>query len=336
MGNNLITEKFNGVECVDLIDYEPHQQYTNRQNTIFVSIASYRDVECSDTIESLFSNAEYPGNVFVGICEQNKSDNDSEKCLRTDISKKYANNIRIVTLDHTQAKGPTYARYHCSRLWRGEEYYLQIDSHTHFAKNWDTDLIHMIRQVKSLGVIKPVLSAYPPTKEQMDIAGFPEMDNGKFIGEVPSFLSGWSSESKYPKLSKKPWVAAGLMFLESYFLYSVPFDPMLSHVFNGEEVLFSARLWTNGWDIYTPNKKVLYHHYNRKESPMYYKDNNQSGTCRSKAEKRMHYILGLVDINQVEPDFRHDIEYYSLGNERSLDDYWKLAKVDFKQKKIHK
>ena len=46
-------------------------------------------------------------------------------------------------LYYKKAKGPTYARYWCSTLWEGEEFFLQIDSHTHFIKGWDTELINM-------------------------------------------------------------------------------------------------------------------------------------------------------------------------------------------------
>ena len=42
-------------------------------NTIFVSIASYRDENCPKTLYSLFKNAKYPERVFVGICQQNKT-----------------------------------------------------------------------------------------------------------------------------------------------------------------------------------------------------------------------------------------------------------------------
>ena len=37
---------------------------------IFVSIACYRDPECQHTIRSLFSSAEFPERIFVGVCMQ--------------------------------------------------------------------------------------------------------------------------------------------------------------------------------------------------------------------------------------------------------------------------
>ena len=51
-----------------------------------------------------------------------------------------------------------------------------------------------------------------------------------------------------------PHLAAGMLFLNSNFLKTVPFDPWLPYVFEGEEMLLSARLWTNGYNFYMPNE----------------------------------------------------------------------------------
>ena len=34
-------------------------------------------------------------------------------------------------------------------------------------------------------------------------------------------------------------------------------------MFQGEEILLSARLWTNGWDLYNLSEPVLTHYYER-------------------------------------------------------------------------
>ena len=40
------------------------------KNTIFVQIASYRDPDLKNTIQSMVDNAKYPNNLVVGICRQ--------------------------------------------------------------------------------------------------------------------------------------------------------------------------------------------------------------------------------------------------------------------------
>ena len=42
-------------------------------NTIFVSVASFRDDECKDTIADMYAKAKDPNNVYVGVCQQNKA-----------------------------------------------------------------------------------------------------------------------------------------------------------------------------------------------------------------------------------------------------------------------
>ena len=136
-----------------------------KSNTIFVSIASYRDNVCTKTVQSLYEMADNPNKVFVGLCQQNNNKEDPE-CITNDIRNKYSNNIRIIRIPYFDAKGPTWARYLCSTLWDGEEYYFQIDSHTKFVKGWDTLCINMINLIINSGLsLKPVLSHYPKEYE---------------------------------------------------------------------------------------------------------------------------------------------------------------------------
>lgn len=36
------------------------------------------------------------------------------------------------------------------------------------------------------------------------------------------------------------------MFYAGHILREVPFDPLLPYLFDGEEILYSVRLWTHG------------------------------------------------------------------------------------------
>ena len=69
--DNHLREHFGG-GCMDLVPFTRVKKYRMNPNSIFVSIASYRDRECKKTIHSLFENAVSPLSVFVGVCEQNK------------------------------------------------------------------------------------------------------------------------------------------------------------------------------------------------------------------------------------------------------------------------
>jgi len=322
----LFTENF-GSTCLDFVPFITQRKNTPKKNQIFVSVASYRDDECIQTLESIFDNADSPYDIFVGTCQQNKT--QDEQC-ESGLPDKYKKQVRDISMDYMKAKGPTYARYWCSTLWEGEEFFLQIDSHTHFNKHWDTDLIKMFNECPS---DKVVLSAYPATKDQMNTKGSPEMCNGKLKdNNIPSFLAGWTGHSDTPKKSPKPFAAGGFMFLRGEFLEDIPYDPNLSHLFQGEETLLSARLWTHGYDFYTPNLKVCWHHYGRKDKPKYWTDHKESSKCRKSAETRVLFLLGLEPKKTVADDFMHNIHQYGMGKVRSLDDYWVEAGIDFTKK----
>lgn len=54
----------------------------------------------------------------------------------------------------------TCGSFPASKLYEGEEFYLQIDSHSHFAPNWDTSLMAQIDRLPDPH--RGILSHYPP------------------------------------------------------------------------------------------------------------------------------------------------------------------------------
>lgn len=98
------------------------------RRTIFLMIASYRDFQCRETVESLYNRAQYPGRIRVAIVDQiaegidepcNKPlvpcDEDPDQALC-----KYKDQIDVVTLDASTSVGPVPARHVGYRMYRGE------------------------------------------------------------------------------------------------------------------------------------------------------------------------------------------------------------------------
>jgi [Skp1-protein]-hydroxyproline N-acetylglucosaminyltransferase len=317
-------------DCIPFVPFVPTPIIPIKPGTIFISIASYRDVECAETVSTIYKLAANPYNVFLGLCEQNKENELDELCTQSG-TEKYRKNMKKISINYLDAKGPTFARYHCAKLWNGEQYFLQIDSHTFFEKNWDTNLINMLEQCRKdpQGSNRPVLSVYPPTEEQLKMDGFPIMDSGK-VGKngLPIFLASfWTKySSERPLRSPKPFVAAGFLFLDSTFLYDVPYDPMLCHLFQGEETLLSARLFTNGYDIFAPNIKVCSHHYQRRSSPLFHKEVPDAMACRKFAENKVKRILGLKGEGNDDEGWKID-NGYGLGTFRTLNDFWNASGI---------
>lgn len=283
--------------------------------TIFVSVASYRDADCIETVRALFDSAARPDRVFVGICEQNKD--ASEACVPGEF--KWNHRVRRLTIPHGEAKGPTYARYLCSTLFRGEAYFCQIDSHTRFVKHWDAKCVAMLKQCPA---DKPVLTHYPHDMEQhgKTVADVPVLcksgfdDNGVLTFEAVSM-----APAKRPK--PVPFTSGGFVFGPGSMLREVPYDPDLPHLFQGEEILYSARLWTSGYDFFTPTENIVFHRYGRDASPKYWNDLDGYKDGLAPTLKKVKGIL----------EGRRRMRY-GLGGKRTIEQYWKFAGVDYTAK----
>ena len=317
-----------------IINLLTYCRITNKMDTIFVSVASYRDDECPATLEYLFGKADNPHNVYIGICQQNDSDNGDIDCVfenaKYDIFK---NNIRMIRLKHHEAKGPTWARYLCSTLYNNETYFFQIDSHTKLVDGWDTKCINMMKYLKSTGMSnKPELSHYPAAWES-----FSEEASNRRVGVTRicksffnergmiSFLGAETINTN--EMFPSPYVAGGFLFSEGSMLKDVPFDPTLDFLFVGEEILHSIRIWTAGYDIFTPNENIAFHEYTRAEKPKIWTDKKYTD---EEAFEKVKVLIGLVDNNDLS-NYK-----YGLGKKRSLKDYYKFAGIDLENKKVSK
>lgn len=120
--------------------------------SVFVGIAAFNDQRCGLTLYNLFSKAAHPTRVFIGVVDQlNKGVQD---CLQTYCDKdvsvqgvgkecRYKDQVSVLRLDTTAAKGPVFARSHQNKLLQGEEFCLQIDAHSDVTQGWDSDLIEV-------------------------------------------------------------------------------------------------------------------------------------------------------------------------------------------------
>lgn len=53
------------------------------------------------------------------------------------------------------------------------------------------------------------------------------------------------------------------MMVGGAMVQEVPYDPHLPFLFFGEESSMAARLWTHGWDFFSPPHHVIYHLWSR-------------------------------------------------------------------------
>jgi hypothetical protein len=123
---------------------------------IFVQIASYRDPQLIPTIENMLENAKRPKNIVIGVARQFHPEDGFDDLSKYEKDKRF----RILNIPYTESKGVCWARHQVQQLYGGEEYTLQIDSHMRFEKNWDDEMIKMIKQLQKKGHKKPLLTGY--------------------------------------------------------------------------------------------------------------------------------------------------------------------------------
>jgi [Skp1-protein]-hydroxyproline N-acetylglucosaminyltransferase len=279
-------------------------------DSIFISLASFRDYLLGDTLKGAFDQAKYPDKLFIGAVVQNcyglnpfpgedgvqcrtgaqvvgKKPNGADKTQVSDAPpdrngieefcnsprhSKYCENgqVRALYLHENESLGPAMARYYASKLWGGETYFMQVDSHLQFYSGWDELYTNELKSTKSFP--KAVLSSYPPgfTQENGGILNkessgarlctceFSQSDVESDIIRINTGV-GYHGDEEHP--TQIPFIAAGFFFTEASFLVDVPFDPYMPWCFMGEEIMLSMRAWTHGWDIYAPRKNWIAHQY---------------------------------------------------------------------------
>ena len=131
----------------------------SKKNSIFVQIASYRDNQLIHTLHDMISNADHPENLKICIAWQHSQDDVWDNL------DEYKDDPRFIILDikHEDSKGVCWARNLTQQNYGNEEYTLQIDSHHRFVKNWDTECIKMLDQLKKKGHKKPLITSYIPS-----------------------------------------------------------------------------------------------------------------------------------------------------------------------------
>jgi hypothetical protein len=88
--------------------------------------------------------------------------------------------VRVLNIDEPESLGPYAARYFASKLWLGEQWFMQTDAHMTFAQNWDQTSVDMLQKCPSK---KPVISHYPPA-DTADLDGMANEAASRLCGPI--------------------------------------------------------------------------------------------------------------------------------------------------------
>jgi hypothetical protein len=120
--------------------------------TIFISIASYRDPELNATLVDLFGKAQYPGMLRVTVLLQEdeafleRGEGGGAWYPQELLSR--GGEINILPRNYKEAKGAGEARATIQKRYNNETFYMQLDSHHRFARNWDTTVISKLTMLE--------------------------------------------------------------------------------------------------------------------------------------------------------------------------------------------
>lgn len=300
---------------------------------IFVQIASYRDPELLPTIRDCINKAKHPENLTFGICWQRDE---------TETMGEFAENpnFRILDFPWNKSKGLCWARSEIQKLWRGEKYTLQLDSHHRFLQNWDEELIEMM---KLTGSEKPIITTYagmyrPSDNTLLNVEPY-KMVASNFTpsGTIlfrPHSIPNWETLSK-PIPAR--FVSGHFFFTYGIHCEEYKYDPNI--YFAGDEISLSIRSYTLGYDLFHPHKTVVWHEYTREGRTKHWTDFNSENVTKGEVERvwwemdsdskrRLRHML-------QEEDNNIDLGIYGLGDVRTHKDYELYAGINFKNRKLH-
>ena len=298
--------------------------------SIFIQVPSYRDFELNKTIASAVTNASGLNKLSFGIHNCILFDGEIE--VKTDYPEWVT--VKSATSIAPQNIGLQQARYIANEFYDGEDYYLQIDSHMRFAKDWDTTLIAGILQYQSMGLPKPLITQYPPAFTYNDDG----TEQNEFIEPYYQCQIWFGEKVQQFQETLIPTQQARVItdycgFIKSVsggFIFTIgkfaEIKPNPKIAFWGEEPLIAARAFTHGFDLVMPFAHNVSH--------LYHSQQPFSKTRRHHIWGDFSEIWGVMDAESRTEYKRIFTERIigdgAMGTERTLDDYEEFSGLNFR------
>lgn len=297
---------------------------------IFVQIAAYRDPECVYTVKNLFEQAAHPERIFVGICNQYDPKEDAHIFS---IPWTRESQVRQKHFHYNESQGIGWARATAQSLWQGEEYTLGIDAHMRFVKGWDEELISQLHACPTeKAILTGMLPGYLPPNDLQNVGDKVCFMHVKalhnIVGAALFNIHGGLRDPKRVKDGPFPtgiWVG-NFLFCRSSVQQELPHDPYI--YFHGEEMSYSIRLFTHGYDIYQPNKTILYHQWKGRDTGAKRVYRGSTGEKSQLSHQRLLHLMGIKAADDSKAIYR--LGDYALGNERTLQQFFEYAGINYR------
>ncbi len=286
--------------------------------------------------------------TLAAVCH----DNGSNSLFTENPELFFQSHIRNESVPFSHARGPVPARSLIEkRLYGGEKYILMIDSHMRFEKDWDKICMDMLHRCPSN---KPILTMPPSNYDGSSssintLSEFFVRDTNarnnppRSTRTTTLFVDGIDGRTSLPLLRSRFYQctsATAIPLKTSFwtpsfsFTYAkahdeVPYDPYLRNLFAGEEIAMSARLWTHGWDFFSPTQMVVLHRQDRSYRRTFW----ELKKSPFDAEKRVQCLLDIRPMTSVRKEtVLKDFASYDLGTNRTLKEYEVFCDINFPEK----
>ena len=304
---------------------------------IFISIASYQDPLLEATIYSAYNNADNPKDLIFGICDQSTSPLDIS-------SFEFSDQFKYEHVDPINSEGPCWARSRIQNQFNNEDYYLQIDSHMQFEKNWDAYLINYLERIRAINLSShqlPIITCYPRAFNVVDLKeGKFELNNNEIRTDAISYrkdsmfikenFSRQIGSIATQEISHGYLIAAGCLFSSGDFVKEIPYDS--DYYFYGEEISLMIRAFTRGFGIFHIQSLPIFHLYaelTNIERKLHWNEDEDT-----KREVKWHQ-REEKSINKLKKLLNDEIAgVFGLGASKSLKDYEYLSGIDLVNKTI--
>ena len=270
----------------------------------FAAIPSYDDSDTPRTVASMRDNAHGPLRVIVVL----QSDNSA---LESAIRRAGAEVIRTPRED---AVGCCWPRWRAQQEYRGERWYYQCDAHSRFEDGWDEWF-----QDHAPPGDRWVLTHFPHSFKggkgtQPGGVRITPHEGGSWLFEFQGYTPKISVKRSFPVTG----ISGGNLFAPGWLCHEVPNFPELSQ--GADQHLYSVKLWTSGWDLYSPPEPPVVSHWYGAERDDHRTPWSDGLEKWKKASAREHEAL--VDT------FLHEKDDW-IGKRRTIRDWKEWSGVRF-------
>lgn len=302
--------------------------------TIFVQLAAYREPELAATISSCIDGAVHPERLRFGVCLQyDDTITDAGFDCLDDLGDRaelrvlhYPAELRVLHYPAELSRGGCWARFEAQGLYDGEDFTLQVDAHSRMADGWDDALVDLVR---SLPGAKPLITGFPPLYRLAEGRMVPVegVNEPVPITQVAEWSpEGWIHHPTVPAPPGTPPGSRPTRLISGAFVFTVGAwnvevrqDP--EHLYSGEEFALTLRSFTSGYDLWNPPRRLIWHRTHPQANPKYLGD-NPDGLRERRHERACRRLRVLLD-----GDPEGILDPFSLGAERTLDEYWDYAGI---------